>query len=317
MVTFEEIQKLCLGYLGIVSRGNGTVELYDVEERKRIALNYLKRNNIYFQSLGNKYQEFRKRVEFLVLSMQQPCSFLMENRLTREEWRVNNIDELMTALREGYSISTTAPIKPASNPCGEILLSPWEATILGTTRREYGGSPYQKQLTPSQLRLVARAVWRRIYMGSRDSVIVEALPHIKLSKTVMVKLKGHLSTDTASELLHAFYNQSRQPQWWQQLRTYRTNLRDETNVKIYAFIVAEYLYDALGLQKAMPNSWRTSTVLDMLKHMRESEEFSSMPILADALQDAGCEDDALLTHYRNPNASYSLGGWIFRATGLI
>ncbi|OWK42154.1 hypothetical protein [Fimbriiglobus ruber] len=45
--------------------------------------------------------------------------------------------------------------------------------------------------------------------------------------------------------------------------------------------------------------WRTSTVLALAEQMYESRDFSAMPILADALQDAECNDEAL-THCRGP-----------------
>ena len=47
--------------------------------------------------------------------------------------------------------------------------------------------------------------------------------------------------------------------------------------------------------------WRTSTVLALARQMYESRDFSAMPILADALQDAGCEDAQILDHCRGPN----------------
>jgi hypothetical protein len=35
-----------------------------------------------------------------------------------------------------------------------------------------------------------------------------------------------------------------------------------------------------------------------------------MPILADALQDAGCEDDAVLNHCRDTNQVHVRGCWV-------
>jgi hypothetical protein len=43
-------------------------------------------------------------------------------------------------------------------------------------------------------------------------------------------------------------------------------------------------------------SWRTSTVVALAQQMYESRDFSAMPILADALQDAGCDNDDILSH---------------------
>lgn len=44
--------------------------------------------------------------------------------------------------------------------------------------------------------------------------------------------------------------------------------------------------------------WRTSTALALAQQMYESRDFSTMPILADALQDAGCENADVLDHCR-------------------
>ncbi len=44
--------------------------------------------------------------------------------------------------------------------------------------------------------------------------------------------------------------------------------------------------------------WRTSTVLAIAKQVDESGDFSALPILADALQDAGCTDLRILDHCR-------------------
>lgn len=48
----------------------------------------------------------------------------------------------------------------------------------------------------------------------------------------------------------------------------------------------------------MKPEWRTDTVVQMCQAMRESKDYSSLPILADALQDAGCDDEALLAGLR-------------------
>lgn len=51
---------------------------------------------------------------------------------------------------------------------------------------------------------------------------------------------------------------------------------------------------------AFDPGWRTTTVVLLAREMYESRDFSAMPILADALQDAGCEDEQLLGHCRRP-----------------
>jgi hypothetical protein len=56
--------------------------------------------------------------------------------------------------------------------------------------------------------------------------------------------------------------------------------------------------------------WRTSTAVSLSKQMYESRDFSAMPILADALQDAGCEADAILAHCRDPRQVHVRGCWV-------
>lgn len=45
-------------------------------------------------------------------------------------------------------------------------------------------------------------------------------------------------------------------------------------------------------------SWLTSTVVSLARQIYESRDFSAMPILADALQDAGCDNENILNHCR-------------------
>jgi len=56
--------------------------------------------------------------------------------------------------------------------------------------------------------------------------------------------------------------------------------------------------------------WRTDTAIALARQMYESREFSAMPILADALQDAGCNDDDVLSHCRDGNQVHVRGCWV-------
>jgi hypothetical protein len=56
--------------------------------------------------------------------------------------------------------------------------------------------------------------------------------------------------------------------------------------------------------------WRTGTVLTLAKQMYESRDFSAMPILADALQDAGCDSDDILGHCRDTSLTHVRGCWV-------
>ncbi|WP_232069778.1 hypothetical protein [Gemmata massiliana] len=56
-------------------------------------------------------------------------------------------------------------------------------------------------------------------------------------------------------------------------------------------------------------SWRTSIAVALASQMYESREFGAMPILADALQDAGCDSAEVLDHCRG-EGPHVRGCWV-------
>jgi len=61
---------------------------------------------------------------------------------------------------------------------------------------------------------------------------------------------------------------------------------------------------------SFPALWHTDTTVLLAQQMYESREFSAMPILADALQDAGCDNEDVLNHCRDPNQVHVRGCWV-------
>jgi hypothetical protein len=57
-------------------------------------------------------------------------------------------------------------------------------------------------------------------------------------------------------------------------------------------------------------AWRTETALSLARRMYEARDFSAMPLLADALQDAGCDNADILDHCRDPDATHVRGCWV-------
>jgi hypothetical protein len=60
---------------------------------------------------------------------------------------------------------------------------------------------------------------------------------------------------------------------------------------------------------AFDPAWRSDTALSLARGMYDSRDFSPMPILADALQDAGCTSDDILDHCRGPGP-HVRGCWV-------
>jgi hypothetical protein len=61
---------------------------------------------------------------------------------------------------------------------------------------------------------------------------------------------------------------------------------------------------------AFAPEWRTSTAIALARGMYESRDFGAMPILADALQDAGCDNDDILDHCRGEKQAHVRGCWV-------
>ena len=77
--------------------------------------------------------------------------------------------------------------------------------------------------------------------------------------------------------------------------------------------LADLLRDIFGnpfRPAAFDPAWRTGTVLALATQMYESRDFGAMPILADALQDAGCTSEDVLNHCRDAHATHVRGCWV-------
>jgi hypothetical protein len=55
--------------------------------------------------------------------------------------------------------------------------------------------------------------------------------------------------------------------------------------------------------------WCTDTAVALARQMYESRDFSAMPILADVLQDAGCDSEGILSHCRG-DGPHARGCWV-------
>ncbi len=55
--------------------------------------------------------------------------------------------------------------------------------------------------------------------------------------------------------------------------------------------------------------WLTISAVALAQHMYQSRDFSPMPALADALQDAGCDSEDILSHCRGPGP-HVRGCWV-------
>jgi hypothetical protein len=59
----------------------------------------------------------------------------------------------------------------------------------------------------------------------------------------------------------------------------------------------------------LKSSWYTDATVSLARWMYGSRDFSPMPILADALEDAGCDNETILNHCRS-GGPHVRGCWV-------
>jgi hypothetical protein len=58
------------------------------------------------------------------------------------------------------------------------------------------------------------------------------------------------------------------------------------------------------------DSWRSESVLALTRVVAETRNFSVLPILADTLEEAGCDQPDVLAHCRDPHLTHVRGCWV-------
>jgi hypothetical protein len=79
-------------------------------------------------------------------------------------------------------------------------------------------------------------------------------------------------------------------------------------LRSYSPLILEFFGNPFRPLSFSPD-WRTSTAIALAQQMYDSRDFSAMPILADALQDAGCDNADILDHCRGPEP-HVRGCWV-------
>ena len=83
--------------------------------------------------------------------------------------------------------------------------------------------------------------------------------------------------------------------------------RDEDGGRVICEVIREVVRNPPRATK-LDKKWRTDTAVSLARSMYESRDFSAMPILADALEDAGCDSAELLAHLRG-DGPHARGCW--------
>jgi hypothetical protein len=101
--------------------------------------------------------------------------------------------------------------------------------------------------------------------------------------------------------------------WWKRLRAEVTGLPWRRVFDAERAAQADLLRDIFGNpfnSITFSTEWRTDTAVTLAQQMYESRDFSAMPILADALQDARCDNTDILSHCRDTTQVHVRGCWV-------
>ncbi|HSQ55112.1 MAG TPA: hypothetical protein VLM40_05145 [Gemmata sp.] len=142
---------------------------------------------------------------------------------------------------------------------------------------------------------------------------VADVSEIETQATQVVDLSRDVGTDPQNAAAHcaALCLAHWAPADWGALQVFRWSspiVSRFVQVAILACVFA-IPYRNRRIQITANPTWLTSTVMTLAKQMYESRDFSAMPILADALQDAGCENEDMLNHCRGPGP-HVRGCWV-------
>lgn len=234
------------------------------------------------------------------------------------EW-VQGIDEYLTAVRAEKKFTGNHQMYRNKEE------SAAETKRLNDTHGNFGrsrfddfpnqGMPWNHRITPRQQAMLGRHLWRWIFPANPDRVMMEGLPYVKLNQKQVRRMTKLMGQAPMIDIVYGFYNERKYFNWWEGCRLLVRCLQTPTCTERFATFVARIIHDAAGFADKIKPEWKTSTVKAILDTIFFTEEFGSMPILADALEDAGCDHERLLAHLRDPASEFTLASWIFQQFG--
>jgi hypothetical protein len=150
---------------------------------------------------------------------------------------------------------------------------------------------WSERTCPEHLRMLSREMKREANRDCRmGNKLVEMLREIWLQPDV---LSGQVITDMRS---WENTGENSVEDSAQAIRKVRSTLR---NTKLFQqlFLDIKGPFDPV----AWVDAWRTETVTKLAVSIYDASRFDELPILADALEEAGCQNAHVLSHCRGPN----------------
>jgi hypothetical protein len=119
---------------------------------------------------------------------------------------------------------------------------------------------------------------------------------------------GKVNPDDAKEFIRDFSSIILGNRWSDTLQIWREG-RMKKQESDYMLALFHDIFGNSFRQLTANSAWLTSTVLALATGIYEEKAFDRMPIIADALQDASCDNEDILTHCRGPGP-HTRGCWV-------
>jgi hypothetical protein len=155
---------------------------------------------------------------------------------------------------------------------------------------------------------VARSIVGRVGVTATEAELVDWV------RTLMIEGYGDTELAKMTPESDVFSDYDRATTWFTS-KLYPYRLEDRwfaKNPSLAQAQLAPYYcaYNAPSDLTTLPPAWRTDKVVSLARQMSAALDFSALTALADALQDAGCDDKTMLYHCRNPKATHIRGCWV-------
>lgn len=118
------------------------------------------------------------------------------------------------------------------------------------------------------------------------------------------------------DILHDSQLQSRDRRWVARWGAYQAASDHNTqpvygflNERLYRPFLAD-IFGASGCPTPFPESWRSESAIALARTAYDTRDFALLPILADALEEAGCDHSDVLSHCRDPQQVHVRGCWV-------
>jgi hypothetical protein len=182
----------------------------------------------------------------------------------------------------------------------------------------------RNRLSPRKLRLFAAESWRRI-----ANLLPGRWPHQAIETLARAADGEYTSADdrasmrlsllralpegggTADDLTHLFRMLAEEIDYQDGLHAVRatTGLADGAAERVVQSAFLRDVFGNLFAPVRVEPRWRTSDAVGLARAIYHDRTFDRLPTLADALMDAGCEDEEIINHCRS-GGRHVRGCWV-------